>query len=466
MPTLPIPEVPADASFEELASIVGETGKTLAWLMGQVDKDFVQQRSHAGRNLVVDHGFEMLPKSQWTKSTAYVVDDMIVTADLNGYIYKCTVAGTSGATAPVWPTVIGNTVVDGTVTWRCEAVAAVQEFPINAHLLGNVSWWMVQGFPRIRSTYQTDTTHSLFGNQSLLVNNTNYAWQRQGVFVGAPLGPYCLSSFVSPKGGNTAGAKLECTLTIRALDGTNPVPVELGSVSRTFTVSESYSSSDDGKWTRGFVTYQTLPVGTVLLQVEMKSATGEWLEIDGVQLVPKETPEAYNPEDQLWAHLHSLDGARHLDMIHLGTLTLMEPAQTYFAHVTPGAGGTNKTLFDSADGFEFRTAVGGSLMLAMNNEAKNWVGWLQLQDNNATTSPAIGALRSNTAVPQFYDGVVWQRIPFQAAAQANNATANAATQGPTYDQAAVQSIADLANSLKSDLNALLAKLRTAGVIAT
>jgi hypothetical protein len=39
----------------------------------------------------------------------------------NGYVYICTVAGTTGSAAPTWPTVLGTTVTDGTATWRCHA---------------------------------------------------------------------------------------------------------------------------------------------------------------------------------------------------------------------------------------------------------------------------------------------------------------------------------------------------------
>lgn len=55
------------------------------------------------------------------RNTAYVVGQKVVPLALNGYVYECTVAGTSHATnEPTWPTVLGNTVTDGTVTWRCE----------------------------------------------------------------------------------------------------------------------------------------------------------------------------------------------------------------------------------------------------------------------------------------------------------------------------------------------------------
>lgn len=52
-------------------------------------------------------------------STEYSAGDIVRPATANGYIYICQTAGTSSASAPTWPTVIGTTVVDGTVTWRC-----------------------------------------------------------------------------------------------------------------------------------------------------------------------------------------------------------------------------------------------------------------------------------------------------------------------------------------------------------
>lgn len=56
----------------------------------------------------------------WSTATAYSVGDRVEPTTPNGYVYKCTTAGTSHAsTEPTWPTTgIGSsTVSDGTAVW-------------------------------------------------------------------------------------------------------------------------------------------------------------------------------------------------------------------------------------------------------------------------------------------------------------------------------------------------------------
>jgi hypothetical protein len=50
----------------------------------------------------------------------YDAGDIVVPTTANDYRYRCTVAGTAGGVEPVWPTVVGTTIVDGGVTWICE----------------------------------------------------------------------------------------------------------------------------------------------------------------------------------------------------------------------------------------------------------------------------------------------------------------------------------------------------------
>lgn len=70
---------------------------------------------------------EWVGPSQWTTWAAaspYAVGAYVIptAAHLTGSYYKCTAitTGISGGTEPVWPTLLGNTVVDGGVTWTCE----------------------------------------------------------------------------------------------------------------------------------------------------------------------------------------------------------------------------------------------------------------------------------------------------------------------------------------------------------
>ena len=66
--------------------------------------------------------------SNWAANTAYVVGDRVKKTSSPTHIFVCTVAGTSAnPTEPTWPSTIDATVVDGTVTWRCETLITLVE---------------------------------------------------------------------------------------------------------------------------------------------------------------------------------------------------------------------------------------------------------------------------------------------------------------------------------------------------
>jgi len=59
----------------------------------------------------------------WAPSSAVQAGAYAAPTVRNGFYYRATVGGSTGATEPTWPTVIGNTVADGGVTWECEGLA-------------------------------------------------------------------------------------------------------------------------------------------------------------------------------------------------------------------------------------------------------------------------------------------------------------------------------------------------------
>lgn len=54
----------------------------------------------------------------WPATGVYTLT-YVIPAAANGYVYECTIAGTSAAAPPAYPIIPGGTVADGTVTWTC-----------------------------------------------------------------------------------------------------------------------------------------------------------------------------------------------------------------------------------------------------------------------------------------------------------------------------------------------------------
>ena len=57
------------------------------------------------------------------RSAAVALNDTVIPQTPNGYIYKCTTAGTTGASEPTWPTTAAGTVTDGTAVWTEQSTA-------------------------------------------------------------------------------------------------------------------------------------------------------------------------------------------------------------------------------------------------------------------------------------------------------------------------------------------------------
>lgn len=59
----------------------------------------------------------------WEGGIVHASTERVRARKVNGYEYECTSAGQTGPREPEWPTVIGGTVTDGSVTWTCRAVS-------------------------------------------------------------------------------------------------------------------------------------------------------------------------------------------------------------------------------------------------------------------------------------------------------------------------------------------------------
>ena len=100
---------------------------------------------------------------QRAASTAYVVGDVVRPASANGFLYRATNSGTTGAGLPTYPTVMGQTVVDSGVTWECYGIAIIVFLAAN-----NPSWTLTTGVTTIRYLVLSDRTAGTAATQPLV----------------------------------------------------------------------------------------------------------------------------------------------------------------------------------------------------------------------------------------------------------------------------------------------------------
>jgi hypothetical protein len=98
----------------------------------------------------------------WTATTALDVGDRVEpSAGMGGWVYTVTVAGTTGASEPTWPTTYGDDLVDGSVTYiteyapRSGAVVYLDISPVSP------TWRTLYEWMNGITTESPDGTHSI-----------------------------------------------------------------------------------------------------------------------------------------------------------------------------------------------------------------------------------------------------------------------------------------------------------------
>lgn len=87
------------------------------WFGSPLANRVLETTANAGVDNIVLTPTDTLP--DWMASTVYALGDRVEPTTPNGFVYEATVAGTSGATEPPFPTGgIGSTVTDNGITWR------------------------------------------------------------------------------------------------------------------------------------------------------------------------------------------------------------------------------------------------------------------------------------------------------------------------------------------------------------
>lgn len=68
--------------------------------------------------------FYLLCARVWAPNERYGVNEYVRPQIPTGFAYKCTSAGTSSGKPPRWPTVLGQSVTDGSCTWLADAAGS------------------------------------------------------------------------------------------------------------------------------------------------------------------------------------------------------------------------------------------------------------------------------------------------------------------------------------------------------
>jgi hypothetical protein len=111
--------------------------------------------------------------TQRAASSPYVVGDVVRPAAANGFLYRATTSGSTAAGLPTYPTTLGQTVVDGGVTWECYGIA------ITVFTAANPATWPAFSATGIRYMVLADRSTGV-ASTSPLVAVTDFGTDQSG----------------------------------------------------------------------------------------------------------------------------------------------------------------------------------------------------------------------------------------------------------------------------------------------
>lgn len=106
----------------------------------QVQSDEISGSGYtAGGEALANPTVKLTPANSWplawAASSGFAVGSVVIPTTPNGYLYAVIAgSGNSGSTQPTWPTTIGDSVVDGSVTWVCAGTSLL------AWLADSLTW--------------------------------------------------------------------------------------------------------------------------------------------------------------------------------------------------------------------------------------------------------------------------------------------------------------------------------------